>query len=130
MTPEISNGNAEARFSELAEQYRPKLPRKLALLYPLKRRIEELRAKRASYDSIRILLAEVSIVVSRDTLYRFCRDVIGHKSTRCRHRNGATARHEQESKPFPENRAKQQQRTASAWTPPKRGPRIADSKNL
>jgi hypothetical protein len=146
MTPGIPE-NAEARFSELADHYQPKLPRKLAILQPLRGRIEELRAKKASYDTIRILLAEVNIVVSNDTVYRFCRDVIGHKSSRPRHSNGNAAKSNgaqngvsnrtetprREQTPggsIQEHLTKQRKGTSAPWVPRKRGPRIADSKNL
>ena len=75
---------AHARFKELANGYRPKLPRKLALLLPFKTQIEGLLAKQASYDDIRILLEDAKVIVSKDTVHRFCRQVIGQKAVRQR----------------------------------------------
>jgi hypothetical protein len=40
------------------------LPPKLAQLLPFKKQIQELRARKAAYDDIRLLLAEVNITVS------------------------------------------------------------------
>src|ERR1017187_7943581 len=77
-----SSEEAHARFKELANGYRPKLPRKLALLLPFKTQIEGLLAKQASYDDIRILLEDAKVIVSKDTVHRFCRQVIGQKPVR------------------------------------------------
>lgn len=144
MTSDSTTKKIENQFSELAEHYEPKLPRKLALLLPFKAHIEELRTKRASYDAIRILLAEVNIVVSNDTVHRFCRNVIGQRPSR--HRNGHSPEPRNQSKSIssdapkprqelPDNSigkqlAEQREQSAAPWTPRKRGPRIADSKNL
>ena len=133
--------NAHLRFKELASGYRHKLPRKLALLLPFKTQIEGLLERRASYDDIRLLLEDVKVVVSKNTVYRFCHQVIGQKSVR--QRNG-TAKEISEPKISPmkaqpvqppaENIGaalrEQRERFAGPWSRRKRGPRIADSKNL
>ena len=79
-----SSEDTQTRFKELANGYKTKLPRKLALLFPFKSQIEELLARQASYDDIRLLLEDVKVVVSKDTVHRFCRRVIGQKPVRQR----------------------------------------------
>ncbi len=59
----------KARFAELIRTYEPKLPRKFAQMVPFKVWIEELRAKRGSYDTIRKLLETVNMLVSNDTVF-------------------------------------------------------------
>lgn len=137
--------NSEIRFSEIASHYRQKLPRKLALLDPLKERILELRSKHASYDTVRILLAEANIVVSTDTVYRFCRDVVGKTTRSRRPKKAGEAKEAPQRTPsgsqgaaapaqaavsVVEHLAVQRQQNNGPWKPRKKGPRIADSKNL
>jgi len=137
MSDNSSSEEAHARFKKLASGFQPKLPRKLALLLPHKTQIEELLAMRASYDDIRILLEDAAIAVSKDTVYRFCRKVIGRKPVR--QRNGDA----KEITPFkisavqqppPESiqasLREQRKLIPGPWSRRKPGPRIADSKNL
>jgi hypothetical protein len=137
MSDNSPSEEAQARFKKLASGFQPKLPRKLALLLPHKTQIEELLAMRASYDDIRILLEDAAIAVSKDTVYRFCRKVIGRKPVR--QRNADT----KEITPFkisavqqppPEsiqaNLREQRKLIPGPWSRRKPGPRIADSKNL
>lgn len=130
----------QSRFGELAKVYSPKLPRKLKLLLPLKDHIEGLLAKRASYDDIRILLKEANIIVSKNTVYRFCREVIGQKPVR----QPTTVKKEISKTPpslsSPANTPasihtalqvqERRERLPGLWGRRKRGPRIADSQNL
>jgi hypothetical protein len=127
------------RFGGLASNYPPRLPRKFKLLLPLKGHIEGLLAKRASYDDIRTLLKAANIVVSKNTVYRFCREVIGQKPVR-----QAAADKKEIPKavpilPSPTNpptsiqaalQEQRRERLPGLWGRRKRGPRIADSKNL
>ncbi|MGH7975417.1 MAG: hypothetical protein ACREC8_02010 [Limisphaerales bacterium] len=126
-------------FGGLASNYPPKLSRKFKLLLPLKSHIEALLAKRASYDDIRTLLKEANVVVSKNTIYRFCREVIGQKPVR----HPAAEKKElpkiapvllsPASTPTNIQAALQEQRRErlpGLWGRRKRGPRIADSKNL
>jgi len=129
-----SSEEARVRFKELASGYQPKLPRKLALLLPFKPQIEELLAMQASYDDIRILLEHVKVTVSKDTVHRFCRKVIGQKPVR-QHNTGM--KEPPKISPVlssPESiqaaLREQRERIPGPWSRHKRGPRIADSKNL
>jgi hypothetical protein len=131
-----SSENTQARFKELANGYKTRLPRKLALLLPFKSQIEELLARQASYDDIRLLLEDVKVVVSKDTVHRFCRRVIGQKPVR--HRSAGAKEISQSRilpvQPPPESiqttLREHRERYAGPWSRRKRGPRIADSKNL
>jgi len=131
-----SSEEAHARFKELANGYRPKLPRKLALLLPFKTQIEGLLAKQASYDDIRILLEDAKVIVSKDTVHRFCRQVIGQKPVRQRK---ARAKEilplkispvQPPSENIQTSLREQRKLIPGPWSRRKPGPRIADSKNL
>ena len=131
----------KARFAELARKYEPKLPRKFAEMLPFKEWIRELRGKGASCDAIRTLLADVNVKVANDTVYRFCRDIIGHESRRtrktrpCRRSQSIQPGELDEAQPMLRNASSrdgltEQREVVGPWTRRKRGPRIADSKNL
>src|ERR1700749_95106 len=74
----------QTRLRQKADKFKPKQSRKFALLMPLKTPIKMLLAKRATYEDIRQILAEENIIVSKDTLHRFCRQVIGQNPVRQR----------------------------------------------
>jgi hypothetical protein len=127
------------RFGGLVNNFPPKLSRKFKLLLPHKDHIAGLLAKRASYDDIRVLLKEASIVVSKNTVYRFCRAVIGQKQAR---QPGTEKKEIPKTVPVlpsPTNQPvsiqaalqeQRRERLPGLWGRRKRGPRIADSKNL
>ena len=131
--------DSQARFKELANGYQPKLSPKLAELLPFKKQIQELRSRKASYDDIRLLLTDVNITVSLDTVHRFCRKVIGqpvvrpYKTRAPRNPSANISPIQQPTEKIggtlPEQRD-QRERYAGPWSKRKRGPRIADSKNL
>ena len=137
MSDKSSSEEAQARFKKLASGFQPKLPRKLALLLPHKTQIEELLAMRASYDDIRILLEDAAIAVSKDTVYRFCRKVIGRKPVRQRNadvKEITPFKISAVQQPPPESiqasLREQRKLIPGPWSRRKPGPRIADSKNL
>ena len=120
--------------------YRAKLSPKNALLFAFKTEIKELRERNAAYDDIRLILAEENIIVSINTLYRFCRDVLGEKSDGP-HKSRAPKYSPPKISPMPSPPANTQtsiqaalqerrERLPSLWGRRKRGPHIADSKNL
>jgi hypothetical protein len=132
-----SSEAVQTRFTALAGGYKTKLPRKLALLLPFKTQIEGLLARRASYDDIRILLGDVKIVVSKNTVYRFCRQVIGQKPVRQRNAGAKEIlplKISPVQSPPPESiqasLREQRKLIPGPWSRRKPGPRIADSKNL
>jgi len=124
------------RLTKRANGYKPELPPKLAQLLPFKTQIKELRARRAAYDDIRLILAEEKIIVSLDAVYRFCRDVLGEKtgrSDKSRPPKNSPSK-VQPALPSPEKieatLREQRERFPGPWSRRKRGPRIANSKNL
>jgi len=137
MSDSSPSEDSQVRFKELANGYQPKLPRKLALLLPFKPQIEKLLERKASYDDIRLLLEDVRITVSKDTVHRFCRQVIGQKAVRQRN---AGAKEILPLKilsvqpPPPDSiqtsLREQRKLIPGPWSRRKPGPRIADSKNL
>jgi len=134
-----SNNSAKKPFHQAAREYdnTPKLFRRLL---PFKDGIAELRQKRASYARIAELLTDEGIIVSRTTLTRFCRRFLVSESRSKREKGppqsirplqeavGATVALENHtvSAQLEERRAK----VIGPWSPRKRGPRIADAKNL
>ena len=137
MSDNSSSEEAHARFKKLASGFQPKLPRKLALLLPHKTQIEELLAMRASYDDIRILLEDAAIAVSKDTVYRFCRKVIGRKPVRQRNADAKEITpfkispvQQPPSESIQTSLREQRKLIPGPWSRRKPGPRIADSKNL
>jgi hypothetical protein len=132
----------KARFAELALTYEPKLPKKFAQMMPFKPWIEELRAKHASYDTVRELLEKVDVRVSNDTVFRFCREIIAKKSRRGRKKTADARPTPMENNPvqpaepagdshsITEALAEQRGRAIGPWTQRKRGPHITNSKNL
>jgi len=137
MNDKSSSEEAQARFKKLASGFQPKLPRKLALLLPHKTQIEELLAMRASYDDIRILLEDAAIAVSKDTVYRFCRKVIGRKPVRQRNADAKEITpfkispvQQPPSESIQTSLREQRKLIPGPWSRRKPGPRIADSKNL
>jgi len=105
--------------------------------------IAELRRKGASYDTISELLKTDGVIVSWKTVARFCHALLD--SNKCRKRrsvlpkraersafNGTEKQTESGNGTSGLQAALQERRDkiTGAWTPKKKGPRIADSKNL
>jgi hypothetical protein len=136
MSDNHSIQDAPARFKELASNFKPKLPRKLELLMPFKDYIEELLSKNAAHDDIRLILETVNVIVSTDTVHRFCRRVLGKKAVRPykpRPRKHSPAKMPPVLPPPEKIEAKlpeQRERYLGPWSRRKRGPHITDSKNL
>lgn len=137
MSNEPTSVPAQTNFGELADRYPPKLARKLKLLLPLKSHIEGLLAKRASYDDIRVLLKESNIIVSKNTVYRFCREVIGRPPVRKPAGDRENNAKVLPASPLPTSPTsiqsalqERRERLPGLWGRRKRGPRIANSKNL
>ena len=137
MSDSSPSEDSQVRFKELANGYLPKLPRKLALLLPFKSQIEKLLERKASYDDIRLLLEDVKITVSKDTVHRFCRQVIGQKAVRQRNAGAKEIlplKISPVQPPPPDSiqtsLREQRKLIPGPWSRRKPGPRIADSKNL
>ena len=142
--PSPSDG-VQSRLTRRATSFKPELPPKLAALLPYKSQIKELRARNAAYDDIRLILAEENITATLDAIYRFCRVVLqekGGQPTKSRAPK-VSAAIVQSASPLPANQPattqtsiqaalqeQRRERLPGLWGRRKRGPRIADSKNL
>ena len=75
MSDKSASEDDQTRFRGACQRLPPQTAPKLAHCVPFKAQIEGLLAKQASYDDIRLLLEDVNVVVSKNTVYRFCRQV-------------------------------------------------------
>ena len=67
---------AQNQFATAVRNFTPKLSAKFQKLLPLKDGIAELRRRGASYETIADILCNTNVVVSHDTVARFCREVL------------------------------------------------------
>jgi IS30 family transposase len=125
MNAPIVSAEAKARLTEAVKNYTPPAPEKYRALQEVKDCIDELRNKKASYQTIRAMLKEnTGIEISHQTIARYCREVLDSgKAKKPRHTKTST----------PEQSASVQAHLAArpqfGQSRP-RGPRIVDSKNL
>lgn len=128
-------------FSEAAQEFdgTSKLFRELS---SHQNDIAELRRKGASYDTISELLKSDGVIVSWKTVARFCQTFL--HSNKCRKRrsvlpkgaerfaSNGNAKQTESGNGTSDQAALQERRDkiTGPWTPKKKGPRIADSKNL
>lgn len=141
MNESSPSDKVQSRLTRRAASFKPELPPKLAALVPYKSQIKELRARDAAYDDIRLILAEENIIATLDAVYRFCQVVLQEKDgqppkSRTPKVSAATV---QPVLPPPTNppgtiqaalQEQRRERLPGLWGRRKRGPRIADSKNL
>jgi len=68
---------AKARFADAVKNYTPPAPEKYRALNEVKDAIITLRERKASYETIRVMLHEnAGIEVSHQTVARYCREVL------------------------------------------------------
>ncbi len=141
---ESTNADSKARLAAAVREFTPRRPVRYAMLWPYKAEIETLRSKKASCRVIRDLLQQANVSVSLDTVARFCREVIEEKPARTQKRGSNVrktrlASSEPLSEAESENRPKvmpkildQRAATPAPDTdgPRRRGPRIADPRNV
>jgi hypothetical protein len=125
MNTPIVSAEAKARLNEAAKNYTPPAPEKYRALNEVKDSIIALRERKASYETIRVMLHEnASIEVSHQTVARYCREVLD---------SGKAKKPRRPKMPPPEQPTSVQEelqpRSFSGSRRP-RGPHIADSKNL
>jgi hypothetical protein len=133
MVNEVSMNPNEQRqtFDALIQQHLPLRPAKLRMLMELRESIAEARKKGASYEVIRSYLSKTAVIVSADTVARFCHQVLeepqgrgakGKRKARSPHPNGTSAA----------ELLKQKRSSAppSARYQVPSGPRIVDPKSL
>src|ERR1051326_4413824 len=80
---------ARHKFDEAVRTYAPKMPGRLRQLLPFKEGIAELRSRGASYATIAGILRNVGVTVSRDTVTRFCTDVLQMTQSHTRQRQNS-----------------------------------------
>lgn len=125
MNAPIVTAEAKARLAEAVKNYTPPAPEKYRALNEVKESIITLRERKASYETIRVMLHEnASIEASHQTIARYCREVLDAGKAKNPRRpktptaaSPATAQGELAA------------RSAFSHSRP-RGPRITDSKNL
>jgi hypothetical protein len=77
MNPTIVSAEAKARLAEAVNHYTPPAPEKYRALNEVKESIMALRERKASYETIRVMLHEnAGIEVSHQTVARYCREVL------------------------------------------------------
>ena len=125
MNASTVSAEAKARFAEAVKNYMPPAPEKYRALNEVKDSIIVLRERKASYETIRVMLHEnAGIEVSHQTVARYCREVLeAGKAKKPRH---------------PKTTAAQPPASVPTESPAQshldyrrpRGPHITDSKNL
>ena len=125
MNASIVSAEAKARLTEAVNHYTPPAPEKYRALNEVKDSIIALRERKASYETIRVLLHEnAGIEVSHQTVARYCREVLDSaKPRKSRRPKMPTA--EQPAPAQAESSAR-----PPVSHPQPRGPRIFDPKKL
>jgi hypothetical protein len=133
MVNEVSMNPNERRqtFDALIRQHLPLRPAKLRMLMELRESIAEARKKGASYEVIRSYLCKTAVIVSADTVARFCHQVLAEPQGR-RAKGKRKARNPRANGTSANDLLKQKRSTP---LPPARyqapsGPRIVDPKSL
>jgi hypothetical protein len=77
MNATIVSAEAKARLAQAVNHYTPPAPEKYRALNEVKESIIALRERKASYETIRVMLHEnAGIEVSHQTVARYCREVL------------------------------------------------------
>ncbi|HVM59437.1 MAG TPA: hypothetical protein VMV72_01095 [Verrucomicrobiae bacterium] len=92
---------AQNQFATTVRNFTPKLSAKFQKLLPFKDGIAELRRKGASYETITNILRDTNVVVSHDTVTRFCREVPGLTPRSSRRRRASVKTVQQDSSSNP-----------------------------
>jgi hypothetical protein len=125
MNAPIVSAEAKTRLAEAVKNYAPPAPEKYSALSEVKESLVALRERKASYETIRVMLHEsAGIEVSHQTVARYCREVLDSGKTKKPHRP-KTPTTEQ---PAPAQ-AELAARPPFNQTRP-RGPRITETKKL
>jgi IS30 family transposase len=137
MNQPIVSAEAKARLTEAVKNYTPPAPEKYRALNEVKDSIVELRERKASYQTIRMILHEsTGIEVSHQTIARYCRDVLDAGKAKKPRRSKtppteppASAQTEPAARTAASTQTEPPSRPHIGYPRP-RGPRITDSKNL
>lgn len=138
LSPPMSNTadqeHLRALFQAKVQSFEAKVPHRFQALYPFKEGIADLRGKRASFRTIADLLNQLGVEVSHNTVARFCTQVLNGKPAR----TPSGSRRRKPPKSALDVKAALQEQRDKQPTPPapipapseRRGPRIADPKNI
>jgi transposase len=110
------------QFATAVRDFTPKSSSKFQTLLPFKDGIAELRRKGASYETIADILRNTNVVVSHDTVTRFCHEVLGLTPAQRRRRKRSSRRATQKPHSRPQ--------TLNAPNHTAQGPRVADPNNI
>jgi len=125
MNAPIVSAEAKARFAEAVKNYTPSAPEKYRALNEVKDSIIALRERKASYETIRMMLHEsAGIEVSHQTVARYCREVLEAGKAKKPRRPKSPAAQPPVSAP-----TEPPAQSHLGYRRP-RGPHITDSKNL
>ena len=80
--PSMNPNEQRQTFDALIRQHLPLRPAKLRMLMELRESIAEARKKGASYEVIRSYLCKTAVIVSADTVARFCHQVLAEPQGR------------------------------------------------
>ena len=129
--PSMNANEQRQTFDALIRQHLPLRPAKLRMLMELRESIAEARKKGASYEVIRSYLCKTAVVVSADTVARFCHEVLEEPQGR-RSKEKGKARNRRANGTSASDLLKQKRSTApsSARYQAPSGPRIVDPKTL
>jgi len=111
------------RFATAVRNFTPKESRKFQKLLPFKEGIAELRRKGASYDTVVDILRNMSVPISRDTVVRFCCEVLDLPPRRRSRRRKSGRRRSTQSSPS-------QPPTIKTHDHATKGPRVADPNDI
>jgi hypothetical protein len=129
--PPMNTNEQCQTFDALVRQHTKARPPKLRLLMELRDSIAEARKKGASYEVIRSYLRKTAVIVSADTVARFCHQVLAEPESRGAKRK-RNARSPQANGASAADLLKQKRSTPlpSARYQAPSGPRIVDPKSL
>jgi hypothetical protein len=118
-------------FDALIRQHLPPRPAKLQMLMELRESIAEARKKGASYEVIRSYLCKTAVLVSADTVARFCHQVLAEpQGRRSKGKGKAPSRHPVGTSATDLFKQKRSPAPPSARYQAPTGPRIVDPKSL
>jgi len=129
--PSMNPNEQRQTFDALIRQHLPLRPAKLRMLMELRESIAEARKKGASYEVIRSYLCKTAVIVSADTVARFCHQVLEEPQGR-RSKEKGKARNPRTNGTSAADLLKQKRSSAppSARYQVPSGPRIVDPKSL
>lgn len=125
-----SGASPDRIFEEAVNQYSVRCSQKFERLESCKEGIARLRAKGVSYREITRILNESGITVSRFTVARYCRAAIDGRKRSAKKKMSLPALPPEKPAPPPAPPSVINPSSDTAFRPKRRGPRIADPRNI